>query len=57
MSHHLINEYWVLLGPNGPFLGKLSPNQSEQLTQLQTTNNALEDHAMEAQTNVLDAVA
>ena len=60
MSHHLTDEYWESLGPNrtnSPFLCELFHTQSQQLTQLQTANNALEDHTMEAQTNVLDAVA
>ena len=53
MSHHLTEEYWESLGPNGPFLCELFHTQSQQLTQLQTTNNTLEDHAIEAQTDVL----
>jgi len=52
MSHHLTDEYWDLLGPNSPFLCQLFHDQSQQLTQLQTANNPLEDHAMEAKTNV-----
>jgi len=52
MLQHLTDEYWELLGPNGPFLHELFHNQSQQLTQVQTANNALEDHTMEAQTNV-----
>jgi len=57
MLHHLTNEYWESPGPNGLFLPKLFHNQSQQLAQLQTVNNALEDCAIEAQTNVSDAVA
>src|SRR5882724_9976286 len=57
MSHLLTEEYWESLGPNSPFLCKIFHNQSQQLTQLQTANNALEDHAMEAQTDITDAVA
>src|SRR5882672_9489255 len=57
MSHHLTEEYWELLGPNGPFLCELFHNQSQQLAQLQMANNALEDHAIDAQTEVSDAVA
>ena len=53
----ITNKYWESLGPNGPFLHELFHNQSQQLTQVQTANNALEDHTMEAQTNILDAVA
>ena len=56
MSHCLTEEYWELLGPNSPFLRELFHTQSQQLTQLQTTNNALEDHTIEAQTNILDVV-
>jgi len=55
--HHLTNKYWESLGPNGPFLHELFHNQSQQLTQLQTANNALEDGTMEAQTDILDAAA
>jgi len=44
-----------VLGPNGPFLCELFHNQSQQLAQLQTANNALEDHALEAQGDVTDA--
>ena len=57
MSHHLTDDYWELLGPNSPFLCQLFHDQSQQLTQLQTANIVLEDHTMEAQTKVLDAVA
>ena len=57
ISHHLTDECWELLGPNGPLLHELFHNQSQQLAQLQTANNALEDHAIEAQTDVSDAVA
>jgi len=57
MSHLLTEEYWELLGPNDPFLHENFHNQSQQLTQLQTANNALEDCAMEAQTDISDAVA
>src|SRR5712664_3381492 len=57
MSHQLTEEYWELLGPNGPFLRKILHSQSQQLAQLQATNNALEDRAMDAQTDVSDAAA
>ena len=55
MSHLLMEEYWELLGPNGPFLCKLFHNQSQQLAQLQMANNVLKDHALEAQSDVTDA--
>src|SRR5882724_7009210 len=57
MLYLLTKEYWESLGPNDPFLCKLFHNQSQQLAQLQTANNPLEDHEMEAQTDVLDVVA
>src|SRR5882672_5985383 len=57
MSHCLTEEYWESLGPNGPFLHELFHTQSQQLSQLQTANNMLEDHAMEAQTDISDAAA
>jgi len=57
MSHHLTEEYWESLGCNSPFLHELFHNQSQQLTQLQTANNSLEDHALEAKSNVTDAAA
>jgi len=57
MSHCLTEEYWELLGPNGPFLCKLFNTQSQQLAQLQLANNVLEDHAMDAQTDISDAAA
>src|SRR5882672_4851455 len=57
MSHQLTEEYWESLGPNGPFLREILHSQSQQLTQLQATNNALEDRAMDAQTDVSDAAA
>src|SRR5467141_1063090 len=57
MSHCLTEEYWELLGPNSPFLRELFHTQSQQLTQLQTANNALKDHTIEAQTNISDAAA
>jgi len=37
------------------FLLKLFHNQSRQLAQLQMANNALKDHALEAQSDVTDA--
>ena len=54
MSHHLTEEYWELLGPNGLFLFEPFHNQSQQLTQHQMANNAFEDCALEAQGNVTD---
>ena len=57
MSHCLTEEYWESLGPNGLFLCELFHTQSQQLTQLQTPNNSLKDHAIEAQTDILDAAA
>src|SRR5882724_7248375 len=55
MSHQLTDEYWESLGPNGPFLCELFHNQSQQLAQLQTTNNALHDRTLEAQSDITDA--
>ena len=40
-----------------PLLHELFHTQSQQLAQLQTANNTLEDHAIEAQTDILDAAA
>src|SRR5882724_6106376 len=57
MSHLLMEEYWESLGPNSPFLCELFHNQSQQLAQLQTANKALEDHALEAQSNITNAAA
>src|SRR5882672_2506487 len=57
MSHHLTEEYWESLGPNGPFLCELFNTQSQQVAQLQSVNNILKDHAMDAQTDVSDAAA
>jgi len=57
MSHHLTEEYWESLGPNSPFLCEIFQTQSQQLAQLQMANDMLEDHTMEAQTNVSDATA
>src|SRR5882672_6536056 len=57
MSHQLTEEYWESLGPNGPFLGEILHSQSQQLTQLQATNNVLEDRAMDSQTDISDAAA
>ena len=57
MLHLLTEEYWESLGPKGPFLYELFHNQSQQFTRLQTVNNALEDHTLEAQTSVSDAAA
>ena len=57
MSHCLTEEYWELLGPNGPFLHELFNTQSQQFTQLQLANNVLKDHAMDTQTNISDAAA
>ena len=54
MSHHLTEEYWESLGPNGPSLHELFHNQSQQLAQLQIDNNALEDHSLEAQSDITD---
>jgi len=57
MSHQLTEEYWESLGPNGPFLREILHSQSQQLAQLQAANNALEDRAMDAQTDISDAAA
>src|SRR5882724_6955917 len=57
MSHQLMDKYWESLGPNGPFLCELFHNQSQQLAQLQTTNNTLHDRTLEAQSNITDAAA
>ena len=55
MSHQLTDEYWESLGPNGPFLCELFHNQSQQLTQLQMTKNALHNQTLEAQSDIMDA--
>ena len=55
MSHHLIEEYWELLGPNGLFLHEIFHTQSKQLAQLQSANNVLKDHTMDTQTDISDA--
>jgi len=57
MSHHLTEEYWESLGPNGPFLPELFHTQSQKLTQLQSANNVLEDCTMDTQADVSDAAA
>ena len=57
MSHHLTNEYWELLEPNSPPLHELFHIQSQQLTQLQSANNALEEWAQETQSNIMDSAA
>src|SRR6267142_2497679 len=57
MSHQLTEEYWDSLGPNSPFLHEIFHSQSQQLSQLQSANNVLEDHAMDTQTDVSDAAA
>jgi len=55
MSHQLTDKYWELLGPNGPFLCELFHNQSQQLSQLQMTNNTLHIQTLEAQSDITDA--
>src|SRR5882724_10061468 len=55
MSHQLTDKYWESLGPNGPFLCELFYNQSQQLAQLQTTNNTLHNRTLEAQSDITDA--
>src|SRR5882672_2627973 len=57
MSHHLTEEYWESLGPNSPFLSEIFNTQSQQLAQLQSVNNVLEDCAMDTQTDISDAAA
>jgi len=57
MSHHLTDDYWESLGPNSPLLGKIFHNQAQQLIQLQMANNALEDCALEAQSDAMDAAS
>ena len=57
MSHHLTDESWESLGLHVPFLCKLFNNQAQQLVQLKMANSILEDHAMEAQGNTMDAAA
>jgi len=55
MSHHLTDDFWESLGPFVPFLHELFHNQAQQLVQLQMANSALEDCALEAQSNTMDA--
>jgi len=53
MSHQLPDEYWDLLGTNGPFLHEIFHNQSQLVMQLQVTNNNLQTWMLDA----LDDVA
>ena len=53
MSHQLPDEYWDLLGHNGPFLCELFYNQSQLVTQLQAANSNLQTQMLDA----LDDVA
>ena len=55
MTHLPMEGYWESLWPNGLFSHELFHYQSQQLTQLQTANKALEYHALEAQSVVTDA--
>jgi len=57
MSHHLTDDFWESLGPFVPFLHELFHNQAQQLVQLQMANSALEDCALEAQSDTTDAAA
>src|SRR5882724_7987812 len=52
MSHQLPDQYWELLGPNGPFLCELFHNQSQLVMQLQAANNDLQTRVMDAPDNV-----
>jgi len=56
MSHHLTEEYWESLGPTAHFLWKISKPVSATCP-APDGHDMLEDHTMEAQTNVSDATA
>src|SRR5882724_2559800 len=57
MSHQLPDEYWDLLGPNGPFLHKLFHNQSQLVAQLPTANNNLQTQMLDAPDNVANVAS
>src|SRR5882724_4309635 len=57
MSCLLTDDYWEVLGSNGPFLCELFHNQSQQLAQLQMANNVLEDCTLEAKSDITNAAA
>src|SRR5882724_1354130 len=57
MSHQLPDEYWDLLGLNGPFLHKIFHNQSQLVAQLQVTNNDLQTRVMDAPDNVANTAS
>src|SRR5882724_6276112 len=57
MSHQLPDEYWDLLGLNGPFLHKFFHNQSQLVAQLQVTNNDLQTRVMDAPDNVANTAS
>src|SRR5882724_11626413 len=57
MSHQLPDEYWDLLGPNGPFLHELFHNQSQLVTQLQVANNNLQTWMLDTPDDVANAAS
>src|SRR5882724_7864470 len=57
MSHQHPDEYWDLLGHNGPFLHKLFHNQSQLVAQLQETNNNLQAWMMDVPDNIANVAS
>ena len=57
MSHQLPDEYWELLGPNGPFLHEPFHNQSQLVIQLQAANNDLQTQMLDALDDVANAAS
>src|SRR5882724_2882916 len=54
MSHQLQDEYWDLLGPNGPFLCELFHNQSQLVTQLQAANNNFQTQMLDTPDDIVN---
>src|SRR5882724_8310278 len=57
MSHQLPDEYWDLLGPNGPFLHENFHNQSQLITQLQATNNDPQTQVVDTPDDIANVVS
>jgi len=57
MSHQLPDQYWELLGLNGPFLCELFHNQSQLVAQLQAANNNLQTRVIDTPDDVANVAS
>ena len=57
MSDQLPDTYWNPLGKNGAFMRALLDSQVQQLQQLQLHNQELQNHILNTQNNLTNAIS